>query len=511
MTENQIIESNDKKSEPEGNTDFLRLYQQAATLSRAMFSSRRGLQFDGNRDLYASFGYIQEPQYMDYRNLYDRQGLATRAVEKFANDTWNFPAVLIDGEARSDVMDDKATQFLKDWIELTERIKVWQILRQADVMCGFSRYSTIFLGTPGASFAEPAGSGNLFYIAAYDEQQATIQKYINDTKSPEFGMPENYVVQFSRPGDEVLEMPGGSSVHYTRMIHIAENKLGSRVFGRPRLQTVINRLFDLEKVTGGGAEAAWLAVFKGMLFTAKDGAELPAKGSQEATYLDEQINNLMHRIQRYATLSDVDVHDLGVQEVNVRNIFDVLTDDFAGSLGIPKRILFGSERGELASSQDKVEWNGVITSRRTNFAEPEILRPFVNWLIKHKVLSAPSAGKFQIEWHDVYPMTKTEKADYSLKLAQGASTVTGGVGEMAYDVNEWRADNDLPPLSEEKLEEMEAEKEKKEQAAMGGPGQPGQPGGNGSAPPQGDDGASWLDQGDDEEEPEVSVSQNFFQ
>ena len=432
--------------DPPVHDDMLRMFQQASTISRAMLSARLGTQFNGNRDLYQTFGYVYNPQYQDYRNLYDRQGIATRAVEKFADDTWNKPPVIIDGDARSDHLDDKATPFLKEWVALTERLSIWQILRQADIMLGFSRYSVVFLGAPGEKFSEPAGNGGLFYLQAFDESQATILSYITNVKDEKFGMPLNYSVAFNAV-DNGVEIPGGNQVHYSRIIHISENRLSSRIYGRPRLQTVINRLFDLEKVTGGGAEAAWLAVYKGMLFTAREGAELPAKGSPEAKYLNEQIDAYVNRIQRFATLSDVDVHDMGVDQVSVKEIYSTLIDDFAGSIGMPKRILLGSERGELASSQDTAEWNGVIRSRRTNFADPELLRPLINWCIIHKVISPPQSGKFKTEWEDVYPMTKGEKADYGVKLAQGATTVTGGTPDEAMDVNEWRAAVDLPARS----------------------------------------------------------------
>lgn len=454
----------------------------SSTISRGMFSSRLGIQFGGDRDLYSTFGYLLAPQYQDYKNLYDRQGLANRAVEKFAIDTWNEPAVLIDGEARSDNLDESATEFLKEWSKLEDRLKVWQTFRQADIMCGFSRYSIIFLGTAG-KFSDPAGKNNLFYINAFDENQAQISTWVTDTTKPNFGLPETYTVQFTADGGEVLDIQGGNTVHFSRILHIAENKLGSRVYGRPRLQTVINRLFDLEKVTGGAAEATWLTVFMGFLLTAKDGAELPAKGSPEAEYMDEQINNLMHRIQRYATLADVDVHNLGVGNVDVRNTFDVLTDDLAGSLGIPKRILFGSERGELASSQDKTEWNSLITSRRTNFAEPDILRPFIDWCISHKILPAPASGKYDVEWKPVYPMTQTERAEYGLKLAQGAKEITGGAPEMAMDINDWRSAVGFPPMTQQQIDQAQA------QGGQGGNNQPNNPldvnntnGGNSSNP-----------------------------
>ncbi len=420
----------------------LQLFQNAQLMSRSMLASRLGFQFNGQRDLYSTFGYVRSPGYNDYRNLYDRQGIASRLVEKFANDCWNRPPVLIDGSARSD-QPDTATPFLKEWMDLADRLRVYKILRQADIMLGFSRYAIIFMGAPGESFDTEAGNDALFYLNAFDEQQATINDYITDTKDPKFGTPLTYTVNFIM--DEGVVMPGGGVVHHSRVIHVAEDSLGSRVFGRPRLQTVINRLFDLEKVTGGGAEAAWLAVYKGVLISAREGAELPARDSQEGKYMDEQITAFFNKMQRYAVLTDADVHDLGVEEVRIKDLYDTIISDLAGSKGIPQRILLGSERGELASGQDTVEWNTVIDSRRTNFAEPDMLRPFINWCIAHKVIPAPQSGKFSVEWKPVYPMTQTEEADYLLKVAQAANTATGGVPEEFADVNELRNVIHWPP------------------------------------------------------------------
>src|SRR5688500_15473429 len=104
----------------------LQLFKNAQLISRAMLAGRLGMQFDGQRDLYKTFGYLQAPGYQDYRNLYDRQGIASRLVEKFANDTWNKPPVLVDGDARSD-QPDKLTPFLKDWVDLVERLRVYKI------------------------------------------------------------------------------------------------------------------------------------------------------------------------------------------------------------------------------------------------------------------------------------------------------------------------------------------------------------------------------------------------
>jgi hypothetical protein len=430
--------------------------QNAELLSRSMLGNRLGVSFGGERDLYESFGYPRYPTFQDYQNLYDRGGLAQRIIKKHCDSTWNKVPVLIDGEARSDSLDEGATEFLKAWDALQKKLGVIQVMRQADIMCNIGRYSVLFLGSSGKSYADTVKKGGgLFFLNAFNEVQASISSLIQDPKNEMYGMPQTYTITFNN--DEIgLENPGGSLVHYTRAIHIAEDKLGSRLYGTPRLKAPLNRLLDLEKTTGGGAEAAWLAVWGGMLFTTQEGARIPDEGSAEGQQIDEQMRKFYNKMQRYAMLEGVDVNNIGVQNVSVKDIYDTLKTDLAGTVGIPQRILFGAERGELASSQDQQEWNGAIDSRRTNYAEPEILRPFIKWCVDFNVLPMPKSGldKYGIEWYPVYSMSQMEQAQYGNALAQGASTVSGGAVEQAMDVNEWRSKVGLPPRTPEDFDEI---------------------------------------------------------
>ncbi len=438
-------------------------------LSRSMLGSRLGVQFGGARDLYETFGYKREPDFYDYEAMYKRHGLGHRIITKYADSTWNKLPVLIDGEQRSDTLDKGATPFLKEWVALAKRLSLAQVLRQADVMCQIGRFSVLFLGasgkTPDFRYSDPAGKGDgLFYIAAYNEGQTTINELITDTKNEKFGMPKTYTIQFNSV-DTGLIMPGGNNVHYTRIIHIAEEKLGSRIYGTPRLEAPINRLWDLEKTTGGGAEAAWLATWGGLLFKTAPEMDIPEEGSPEAVAMDEQMQKFFHRMQRYAVLKGVEVQNLGVQNVNIEQIYGTLKTDLAGTVGIPQRILFGSERGELASSQDMNEWNGTVESRRTNFAEPEIMDPFVKQCVDMEVLPPPKSGSWKYEWFPPYSMTQIEKAQYAESLARGASSITGGVPETAMDINEWRTAAGLPTREEVGIpEESPLERKKRDYA-----------------------------------------------
>jgi len=429
------------------------LVMNANIMSRSMLANRLGTQFGGARDLYETFGYIRDPQYRDYKNLYDRQGMASRVAEIFPIDTWNLPPVFIDGDSRSDLNDEQLTPFLKAWKDLAQRLKVWQVLKEVDIMSSIGRYSVIFMGTDG-SFEQPLGSRavSLSYITAIEEPNAIIQALEDKPNDARYGLPSMYTLKFMSLLGEVST----KETHYSRIIHVAQNRVGSKLYGQPVLQKVINRLFDLEKVTGGGAEAAWLAIYKGMLFTAKEGSDLPDPESPEGKYLDEQIQAYVHRIQRFAVLNGVETKDMGVEEVNVKNIFETLIADLAGSLGIPQRILLGSERGELGSSQDMRHWNGLIESRRTHFAEPDILRPFVEWCIIHGIIPPPKSGYWTCKWNSVFTLNEIELGQYAKSVADGANAVTGGMPELAISPDEFRAIIHLPPVNQSNLESSQA-------------------------------------------------------
>jgi hypothetical protein len=84
--------------------------------------------------------------------------------------------------------------------------------------------------------------------------------------------------------------------------------------------------------------------------------------------------------------------------------------------GIPKRILTGSERGELSSSQDTVEWNNYVTSRRLLHAEPHIIKPFIDKCIEYGILPKPKE-KYKIQWMDLSAISEKDRVDIGQKRA----------------------------------------------------------------------------------------------
>jgi hypothetical protein len=130
------------------------------------------------------------------------------------------------------------------------------------------------------------------------------------------------------------------------------------------------------------------------------------------------------------------VQDLGSDVVDPSGLFGIIISLIAAARGIPQRILIGSERGELASSQDMRNWSNVVMSRRTKFAEPYIVRPFANRLIKWGALPRPKTGKYSIEWANLFTPTELEEAQSSSLIINAITqfiTATGAVDTITVD------------------------------------------------------------------------------
>ena len=93
----------------------------------------------------------------------------------------------------------------------------------------------------------------------------------------------------------------------------------------------------------------------------------------------------------------------------------------AAAINMPQRILMGSERGNLASSQDSVAWLESIEERRQNFVAPSILRPTVTKLIEWGLLPTPRGG-FGFKWERLVKDDRMQGAQTANTMASALST-----------------------------------------------------------------------------------------
>lgn len=244
-------------------------------------------------------------------------------------------------------------------------------------------------------------------------------------------------------------------VHWTRVIHLPVNPLWNEVNGQPLLQQTFNRLEDCEKVMAGSGEMYWRGAFPGLSVESHPnlGAEIPL----DLSALKDQMESYMNGLQRYLGSVGFGVKSLAPQVVKPNDHLDAMLTVIALRYGMPKRKLMGSERGELASSEDEGDWNDKISGIQNGFLTPFAIVPLFNRLINLGVLPVPPDG-FSVYWPPLDAMGKKDKADIALKLTQALVAFIGGNGEAGMPLRMFLVS--ILGLSSEEAEEAVEEAEK---------------------------------------------------
>lgn len=400
-----------------------------------------GLQFGGQRDVYAEAGYPLEIDFAQYKARYERQDMASRIVDAPALDTWRKPPYLLDG------VDEKTatteSEFVQAWNELVsiedvgddleDRRTIWHYLRRADQLAGIGRYGVMLVGiNDGGELIEPlgkatvSGAGGLLYLSVFDEGDAKVATIENDVTSPRYGLPLLYDLNMGTTlqGSGM----GMQRVHWSRVVHVAEGLLGDEIFGTPRLRAAWNRLMDLEKVMAGASEAAWKLLYKGLILSTRDGYRLPSDA--DAGQFREKIDEYIHGLRRALELEGMDVTIAGGEVADPTGLVTLIVSLIAATVNIPQRILLGSERGELASTQDQQTWDRYVAGRQRGFAESMLLRPLVNRLVYSGVLPKPSSGSYVVRWPDLEEIDAAVEAAVAKAAAEALAAAAAGTGQV---------------------------------------------------------------------------------
>lgn len=419
-------------------TNQQRLAVLNSVLGRSAFVQKAGLQFGSKRDTYAAAGYVPQGKvtFDHYWGHYTRGDVAGRIVDMPAQTTWKTPPQVVDNEGKDE------TPFSKAFLSLSKRLRLWHYFQRIDRLAGLGRYAVLMIGTKGvddAGLRQPlvavSKPEDLIYLSVYHEKNAPIEVWETDVQSPRFGLPKVYKLKATSGNERKTFAVGDLLVHASRVIHVAENKLEDDVFGRPRLERVLNRLHDLDKIAASTGEAYWQLVSR--ILQAIVDKEVDTKDG-DLIGIDEALQEMIHDLRRQFTGQGVKLEWLHSDTPAVKDVADFYFSLVSGATGIPKRILFGSEMGELASSQDQANYLGTINERQEQFAEPEILRAFVDRMIAIKALPSPQGGEYQVVWPALFEEPEVTIADANHKRALTAQALTpvGGNPLELVDIDE---------------------------------------------------------------------------
>lgn len=394
------------------------------------------------RDIYQECGYPEWITPLMYRAMYDREGIAARVVDIFPEECWaTAPRI-------SDSLDpDIPSDWDDAWDELEKQHSINHYMERIDKLSGIGHYGILLLGLddnklliePAAGIdpytGEPSKDvdGNLLtpnhkltFLRAFDESEVHIGRYQVDPNSPRYGKPEIYLVRFTDPSTVPIGQPITDvvthMVHWTRIIHVADNRKSSEIFGMPRMQNVYNRLQDIRKILSGSGEMFWKGAFPGFAFETNPDLMDPLIDKES---MREEFANYSRGLQRYLAVTGVTVKSLEPQVSDPTAHIDCQLKSIATSKGIPWRQFVGAEEAQEGSEQDTMAWNKRLGRRQELYISPFIIRPLMNRFIVFGILPQPQR-MLMITWEDLDSATDSEKADIFLKLMQGLATYLGG-------------------------------------------------------------------------------------
>jgi len=371
------------------------------------------------RDIYKSLGYVLNLTFNHYLSMYKRNEIAKHVIEAKPEASWRrHPTVEeVDKDPKQAALFDNA------WKELVKSHGIYHYLSRADVLSGIGWFGILYMGLDDVKNSDemilPVEQGTerkLLYLRPYMVDDSAVAEWEEDPGSPRYGLPKIYKLS-PRYSIKGITQSKDFKVHHTRVIHIAEGLLDNDVWGTPRLENVYNHLQALEYVVGGSAEMFWRGAFPGYSLEAKDDASFDAQSLDD---LEDEIQAFLHDLQRHVRLEGVEMKSLGIQVASPKDHFDVLISMISAGCQIPKRILLGSERGELASSQDERAWLERVDARRKNFCEPVILRALIDRCIDYGILPEPVNG-YVIKWPELMPRSEKEEAEVSRIKAEALS------------------------------------------------------------------------------------------
>lgn len=370
----------------------------SALAQRANLAARLGKSFDDDRDLYEALGYPKTLQFDNLFARYKRQDVAARLVDIFPDYCWKQDPEISEQEGGEDI-----TEFERQWVDLDDRLRFFHYFERVDRLARIGNYAVLFFGFgDGAPPSEPVDNAELKYLQVYSQRNAKVVEYERDESNERFGKPLFYQLTYKAGSVQIV-----TRVHWSRVLHVAENPLEVDEEGVPVLESVYNRLEDLARISGGSGEGYWRGgAFPGMKVSAKEGYS--GEKQTDDDLLDE-LEEYLHGFKRYLALEGYDVDPLTPNVVDPRGHADLQLTLIATAKGIPKRVLMGTERGELASSQDETMWRDQVERRCRKHCEPNIIRPAIAICQRTGNLVEPPKG-YGVLWPSISEPTDQEKA-----------------------------------------------------------------------------------------------------
>jgi hypothetical protein len=312
----------------------------------------------------------------------------------------------------------------------------------------------------------PKQERRLIGLRVYDETLVQVVRYEWNINNPRFGMPVMYRVVLNDPrfSHSGIGLPLATIfVHWSRVLHVADtftNASTSEIFADPVLQPILENILDIRKIPGAAAEGYWQSGIPTWVF--KTHPQLGGDVLFDAQDAQDTMEKLSNSLQKWIAAIGGEWDLKAPTITNPQPFVETLITLICIQLACPVRIFKGSERGELASSQDDSKWNDVIRGYQSGYITPRIICPFIDWLIMLGVLPEPEA--YYVEWPDLDSMTDAQKATvFQTRVAAYSAAEQGGVYNT---IPKKDVMTKMDFFTEEEAESMEEESQKQAEEDM---------------------------------------------
>lgn len=383
-----------------------------------------------------------------YKLFYRREGIASRVVGIYPDECWRKNPEIIDTDDN-----EEDSPFEKAVTKLVKDHDLWSYCQRIDELSGIGRFGILLVGIDdGKQLDEPVdgigpdGKGDgtdsptrkILYLRPFDETLVLINQFDVDPESPRYGKPLYYSVNFidstqwgtvSPIGAETLTM---KRIHWTRVIHVAENTGSSEIFGKPRMEPVFNRLFDLKKICGGSAEMFWKGGFPGLALEVNPDLQ---DVDLDKDSVDREMREYHGGLKRYLALTGISAKTMSPAIADPTPHLNLQLQVISLTIRCPLRTFLGTEQGVLAGAQDSIAWAGRLETRREKHIDSKIIRQLIDRLIAMEVLPVPNGDdgewQYKIKWKELSGLDEgTKAAIISQKTAALAQYVGGQVDNL---------------------------------------------------------------------------------
>lgn len=281
-------------------------------------------------------------------------------------------------------------------------------------------------GVPAEDTRQEGQIRKLLFLRVLPQTLVSVVDIEKDRTSTRYGQPTKYKVTMSDPSTGTGTID--EEVHWTRIVHIPSDEgISDELYGAEAMKIVLHPLLDIKKLLGGSAEMYWLGAFGGIALEThphlgKDDIENP-----------EELKDMMEKwamgLQRWFALLGMSAKSLAPQVVDPTPQIKVQIDIICIKITMPVRVFMGSERGELASSQDDASWNDRVAARQRNRCTPRIVVPLINRFISLGCLPQPVG--YSVLWPDITSQSVTEKTTWINSIVMAMKEyVAAGLSEF---------------------------------------------------------------------------------